>query len=170
MKRFLVSAAWPLWMALLIAQIVLSLFLYSPGGSPAFRILGWAVGSAAGLLGVWPMVSLRWKGGVQKQLDYTHTTLLVDSGIYAVVRHPQYLSFMLISLFFILVVQHWLVAVVGIAAIASVYLGIVPQAEKVDIAKFGDDYRRYMQRVPRLNLVAGVIRLLRRTEMEDERR
>jgi len=94
----------------------------------------------------------------------------VDSGIYAVVRHPQYLSFMLISLFFILVVQHWLVAVVGIAAIASVYLGIVPQAEKVDIAKFGDDYRRYMQRVPRLNLVAGVIRLLRRTEMEDERR
>ena len=170
MRRFIVSAAWPLWIALVTAQIVLSLFLYNPGGNPALRILGWAVGLAAGLLGVWPMVTLRWKGGVQKQLDYTHTTLFVDSGIYAVVRHPQYLSFMLISLFLMLVVQHWLIAVIGIAAMALVYVGIVPQAEKADIAKFGDDYRRYMQRVPRVNLVAGVTRLLRRTEMEDERR
>jgi hypothetical protein len=28
------------------------------------------------------------------------------------------------------------------------------------IAKFGEDYRRYMQRVPRMNLVLGVTRLL----------
>lgn len=170
MKRFVVSAAWPVWMALLITQTVLSLLLYNPGGNPALRILGWAIGLAAGVLGVWPTVTLRRKGGVQKQLDYTHTTLLVDNGIYAVIRHPQYLAFMLISLFLILVVQHWMIAVIGIAAMALVYVGIVPQAENADIAKFGDDYRRYVQRVPRLNLVAGVIRLLRRTEMEDERR
>jgi hypothetical protein len=30
------------------------------------------------------------------------------------------------------------------------------------IEKFGDDYRRYMQKVPRMNFFAGVIRLLRR--------
>jgi protein-S-isoprenylcysteine O-methyltransferase Ste14 len=170
MKRFVVSAAWPVWMALLITQTVLSLLLYNPGGNPALRILGWAIGLAAGVLGVWPMVILRWKGGVQKQLDYTHTTLHVDNGIYAVIRHPQYLAFMLTSLFLVLVVQHWLIAVIGIAAMALVYVGIVPQAENADIAKFGDDYRRYMQRVPRVNLVAGIIRLLRRREMDDERR
>jgi len=170
MKCFLVSAPWPMWMALLIAQIVLSLFLYNPGGTPALRILGWAVGLAAGLLGVLPMATLRRKGGVQEQLDYTHTTLLVDSGIYAVVRHPQYLSFMLISLFLILVVQHWLITAIGIAAMALVYVGIVPPAEKVDLAKFGDDYRRYMQRVPRLNFVAGIIRLLRRGKVGNDRR
>jgi len=169
MKHLLSSAAWPLWMALLTAQIVLSLILYNPGGNPALRILGWAVGLAAGLLGVWPMVTLRQKGGVQKQRDYTHTTLLVGGGIYAVVRHPQYFSFLLISLFLILVVQHWLVAVIGLAAMALVYVGIVPQAENANIAKFGNDYRSYMQRVPRLNLVAGVIRLLRRTEVDEEK-
>jgi hypothetical protein len=38
------------------------------------------------------------------------------------------------------------------------------------LAKFGDDHRRYMQRVPRLNIVAGVIRLLRRGKVGDERR
>ena len=77
---------------------------------------------------------------------------------------------MLISLFLMLVVQHWLVAVVGIAAMTLVHGGIVPQAEKANVAKFGDDYRRYMQRVPRLNLVVGVIRLLRSTGREGERR
>jgi protein-S-isoprenylcysteine O-methyltransferase Ste14 len=79
---------------------------------------------------------------------------------------------MLLSLFLIVVVQHWLIVALGIAAIAVVYAGIVPQADRANTDKFGDDYRRYMQRVPRVNFVAGVIRLLRRgkmEEMEDER-
>jgi len=65
---------------------------------------------------------------------------------------------MLIRLFPILVVQHWFTAAIGISAMALVCAGIVPQAGKVDIAKFGDDYRCYLQRVPRLNIAAGVIR------------
>lgn len=162
MRGFVVSAAWPLWMALLVAQIFLSFFLYESGGNQALQIVGWVVGLAAGLFGVWPMVTLRRKGGVPKKRDYTDTTLLVDGGVYAVVRHPQYVSFMLFSLFLILVVQHWLVAAIGIAAIALVYVGIVPQADQANIAKFGDDYRRYMQRVPGVNFVEGVVRLLRR--------
>jgi len=28
--------------------------------------------------------------------------------------------------------------------------------------KFGDDYKRYMQKVPRMNFMLGIIRLLRR--------
>jgi protein-S-isoprenylcysteine O-methyltransferase Ste14 len=169
MKGFVVSAIWPLWMGLLIAQILLSFFLYNSGGNQALRIVGCLVGLAAGVFGVWPMITLRRKGGVPKERDYTRTTLLVDSGIYAVVRHPQYLSFMLLSLFLILVVQHWLIMPIGIVAIALVYAGIVPRADQANTDKFGDDYRRYMQRVPRVNFVAGVIRLLRRGKMEEER-
>jgi hypothetical protein len=45
-KHLAVSAAWPLWMAVLVTQGVLSLLLYNPGGNPALRILGWAVGLA----------------------------------------------------------------------------------------------------------------------------
>jgi protein-S-isoprenylcysteine O-methyltransferase Ste14 len=44
---------------------------------------------------------------------------------------------------------------------AVVYAGIVPQADQANIEKFGDEYTSYMQRVPRLNLVLGIIRLLR---------
>lgn len=163
-----VSVAWPLWMALLMLQIVLSCLLYDPGSSQLLRILGCAVGCCTGLLGVWPMITLRRRGGVPLGQGYTHTTRLVTSGLYAVVRHPQYLSFMLLSLFLILIMQHWLSAVVGIAAIAAVYFGLVPQADRANLAKFGADYQRYRSSVPRLNIVAGVVRMLRRNKRAEE--
>lgn len=162
LKGFILSSAWILWMVLIIAQVILSLFLYNPAGNQALRIVGWIIGATAGLFGVLPMITLRRKGGVTKEKDYTHTTVLVDSGIYALVRHPQYLSFMLLSLFLILIAQHWLVTIIGIVAMVLVYTGIVPQADQANIEKFGDDYKRYMQKVPGVNFLAGVIGLLRR--------
>ena len=66
------------------------------------------------------------------------------------------------SIFLILLAQHWLITVIGIAAMAVVYAGIVPQADQAGIEKFGADYNSYMQRVPRLNFVLGIIRLLQR--------
>lgn len=162
LKGFVLSSAWVLWIVLIIAQVILGFFLYDPTGNQALRIVGWIVGVVAGLFGVLPMITLRRKGGVPKGKDYTHTTVLVHRGICSVVRHPQYLSFMLLSLFLILVAQHWLITVIGIAAIALVYAGIVPQADQANIERFGDEYKRYMQEVPRVNFLAGVIRLLRR--------
>jgi protein-S-isoprenylcysteine O-methyltransferase Ste14 len=35
------------------------------------------------------------KGGAPEGESLVHTTVLVDSGVYAVVRHPQYLGFIL---------------------------------------------------------------------------
>lgn len=162
LKSFILSSAWILWIALLIAQVVVSFLLYNPAGNQALRIVGWVVGVLAGLFGVLPMITLRRKGGVPEEKDYTHTTALVDSGVYAVVRHPQYLSFMLLSLFLIFVAQHWLITVIGVAAMALVYTGIVPQADQANLEKFGDDYKRYMEKVPGVNFLAGIIRLLRR--------
>jgi len=168
LREFILSSAWILWIVLLIAQLMLSLFLYHPAGNQTLRVVGWIIGVVAGLFGVLPMITLRRRGGVPEK-DYTHTTALVDSGVYAVVRHPQYLSFMLLSLFLIFVAQHWLITVMGIAAMALVYTGIVPQADQANIEKFGDEYRRYMQKVPGINFPAGVIRLLQRSKTEGER-
>lgn len=163
MVRFFVSVAWPLWMALLLAQVALSFFLYQSEGNRTLQAVGWLVGWSAGVLGVLPILTLRQKGAVPNGApSYTYTSRLVDSGIYAVVRHPQYLSFMLLSLFLALVVQHWWVWATGIAAMAVVYTGIVPQEDRSNIEKFGDGYRTYMQTVPAVNFVVGVIRLLRR--------
>ena len=93
---------------------------------------------------------------------YRKVKVLVDSGIYAVVRHPLYLGWILaIFVATIFLYQHWMFVIIGIPGIASVYL-ISRQEDHLNIERFGDDYKRYMQKVPRMNLLLGVIRLLRR--------
>jgi protein-S-isoprenylcysteine O-methyltransferase Ste14 len=101
---------------------------------------------------------------VEKEQSYIKTTTLVTSGVYSIVRHPQYLSFMLLSLFFMLITQHWIVTALGITAIIMIYTGILPAADQLNIEKFGQDYQRYMQKVPRANFILGMIRLWQRRE------
>jgi protein-S-isoprenylcysteine O-methyltransferase Ste14 len=103
----------------------------------------------------------RKKGRVPKGKSIVHTTVVVDSGIYGVVRHPQYLGFMLFVLALVLMSQHWLSVISGVFGSALFYKDVLRE-EQMSIEKFGDDYKRYMQKVPRMNLLVGVIRLLRR--------
>ncbi len=58
---------------------------------PAF-ILGWVVWAAGMVLVIAPIVVFKRRGGVPKGKSFVHTTRMVDSSIYAVVRHPQYLG------------------------------------------------------------------------------
>ncbi len=97
-----------------------------------------------------------------------NTTVLVDSGTYAIVRHPMALGSILLMSASILISQHWLAAIVGVPIIVRMYLEEV-KAEKGLLVKFGDDYKRYMQKVPRINFVLGVIRLLQRRKREKKK-
>jgi len=113
----------------------------------------WAVGIALVVLSYYHIYSRKVK-------------ILVDSGIYAVVRHPMYLGWILaIFVATIFFYQHWLFVILGIPGIASVYL-ISRREDYLNIERFSDDYKRYMQKVPRMNFVAGVTRLLRRIKSE----
>jgi len=40
----------------------------------------------------------------------------------------------------------------------------VLREEQMSIVKFGDEYKRYMQKVPRMNPLLGVIRLLKKRD------
>ena len=103
----------------------------------------------------------RKKGGAPKGESIVHTKVLVDSGIYSVVRHPQYLGFILFVLALVLMSQHWLSVISGMLGSALFYKDILRE-EQMSVMKFGDDYKRYMEIVPRMNLLVGIIRLLRR--------
>jgi protein-S-isoprenylcysteine O-methyltransferase Ste14 len=102
----------------------------------------------------------RKKGGALKGESIVHTTVLVDSGVYAVVRHPQYLGFILFVLALVLISQHWLSILSGVLGSALFYKDILRE-EQMSVEKFGDDYKRYMERVPRMNFPIGILRLLR---------
>jgi len=109
-----------------------------------------------------PMVMFPRRGGVPKGKSFVHTTQLVDIGIYAVVRHPQYLGGIL-SIFIatLLFYPHWLFAVLGIPGAIILYWS-AREEEKGLVERFGGDYRTYMERVPRMNLILGIMRLWKR--------
>jgi protein-S-isoprenylcysteine O-methyltransferase Ste14 len=118
----------------------------------------WVVGM---ILVMAPIVTFPRRGGVAKGKSFVETTKLVDTGMYAVVRHPQYTGGVLsIFLTTILWYPHWLFGVLGVLGTVVVYLGC-REEDKYLLKKFGKDYKAYMKRVPQMNFLLGIIRLLR---------
>ena len=146
---------------LTVAQIILAFILRQPG-SETLRWIGWIAWCPSAIFGWLPIFALRRKGGVAKGKSYVHTTLLVETGIYAVVRHPQMgTAWLLMCIGLMLITQHWISIALGIPAMVLVYLDLL-KADQRCIEKFGDAYRCYMERVPRVNFVSGIIQLIAR--------
>lgn len=146
--------------ALLVLAYSLLWFLDTPAGVQLLRYVGGVILVVGIILVFLPKFVFRSKGKPEKEKDWTETTIVVDTGIYAVVRHPLYLGWLLMYVALILLSQHWLTAIIGIPGMACIYL-ISRQEDQHLIEKFGDDYKHYMQKVPRMNLLAGIIRLVR---------
>ena len=144
---------------LLFSQIFLGLYLLSNIdqieilayiGVVVYIFSGW-------VFGMIPIYEFRKKGMVKKGKSYIHTTKLVDTGIYSIVRHPQYITFMLWAVAGMFLFQHWMVIVLGIPIIPLTYIDLL-NADKDGIKKFGSEYKQYMKRVPRANFLLGIFR------------
>lgn len=136
--------------------------LFGPSlGLQTLFYLGWAILPIGLLFFVSLVIFFRRKGKPGEGKGLMDTTVLVDSGTYAIVRHPQVLGSILLMSASALISQHWLVTIAGVIMSASFYNWIVKQEERL-LMKFGSDYKRYMRKVPRMNFVIGILRLLRR--------
>jgi len=141
-----------------VGQIILAVVLYNPEANVTVINLGWGVLMLSAIFGWLPILTFRKKGEVEGK-SYINTTVLVDTGVYSIVRHPQYLAGVLISIALPLITQHWLVAILGAAAVVLYVLGTYDEEEGC-IDKFGDVYIDYMKRVPRMNFLLGIFRLI----------
>jgi protein-S-isoprenylcysteine O-methyltransferase Ste14 len=120
--------------------------------------IGVALYVLSGLIFGWlPVIEFRRKGKVKTGKSYIYTTRIVDTGIYSIVRHPQYVTFILWAIAGMLLFQHWIVILLGIPVIPLTYIDLI-KADKNAIEKFGDNYKSYMKRVPRANFFLGIIR------------
>jgi protein-S-isoprenylcysteine O-methyltransferase Ste14 len=143
---------------LTVAQIVLA-FFWRGMWFEGLEWAGWICLWTSGIFGVLPILVFRTKGGVAKGESYIRTTVLVDSGLYAIVRHPQNgTAWLLINLGVMLIAQHGSSVVLGLVSMALAYVDTF-KADLSCIEKFGDAYRQYASRVPRTNFVLGLIRL-----------
>jgi protein-S-isoprenylcysteine O-methyltransferase Ste14 len=125
-------------------------------------IIGWVVWAFGMVLVMAPIVMFPRRGSVARGESFVHTTQLVDTGIYAIVRHPQYTGGVYsIFLTTFLWYPNWLFGVLGAIGTAVVYMSCREEDQRL-IAKFGDAYVDYMKRVPRMNVFLGIYHFLKR--------
>ena len=127
-------------------QIALSIFFYRSGPINVLIYAGWCILIFGVFMVSWSIISRKREMG------------FVSNGIYAFVRHPEFLGHMLIISSLALLTQHLFSFIVGGVLIFLLYLAMVEE-EKENLEKFGDSYREYMQGVPRVNLILGVLRI-----------
>ena len=163
-KEYILSC---IWGPLLVVQIILVFFLgiFNEAGFDLVMYAGWLVWAISVIFGFLPIFTFKSKGGVAKGKSYVHTRTLVVTGIYSIVRHLQYTAGILFSLALILIAQNWLVLSLGVIVIPLLYVDIV-MADTHEIEKFGDDYKRYMEKAPRANFILGIFRQLGRRNGE----
>ena len=114
------------------------------------------------ILGVWATY-LHYKIG---GLKHDETIYLFKEGPYRVMRHPAGVVMMLPILLPIILSAYVPFSPLSVAAIivmiVYIYYGIRMEEEKLDIPKWGDEYRQYMKEVPRFNFILGLWRLRKR--------
>lgn len=75
--------------------------------------------------------------------------VLVREGLYKITRNPIYIGLILIYFGLCLVLTSVWMLILLIPAVIVIHQGVVKREEEYLTWKFGDDYRHYMDRVPR---------------------
>jgi protein-S-isoprenylcysteine O-methyltransferase Ste14 len=149
-----------------LGQFILCFFHFNTLRFTWLLILGGGVFLLAMILGWRARLAFEVRGQAPEGESWLHTRQVVDSGVYGLIRHPMYLSFLLVSLTLVCLSQHWMNALLGVVAMGLI-INDMHREEQSNLARFGDDYRRYMHKVPRMNLVLGWIRSMRRKRKRD---
>ncbi len=154
-----------IWGPCLIAQFVLVFVfkLYNEAGIDLVLYAGFAIWVISAILGWLPIIVLKKRGGVAKGKSYVHTTTLVKTGIYAIVRHPQYTAGLLLGFAFMLISQSYPVIALGVVVVVLLYIDMI-MTDRGEMEKFGNEYREYMRTVPRASFLWGIVKLLWRKQ------
>jgi protein-S-isoprenylcysteine O-methyltransferase Ste14 len=75
---------------------------------------------------------------------------LIDTGLYAYVRHPMYSAFWLLALAQALLLPNWIAGLAGPLGWGTLFFLRVGREEELMIDTFGEEYRRYMARTKRV--------------------
>jgi len=147
------------WLASLVTMslIPVSQFL-ARGDAPYLRGAGVLLLLLAAVFIFAPFYLLTKYGGKDGQ-TYMQARTVVDRGLYAITCHPQYLGYMFFAYGFALLSQHWLVVLLATVGATLFYIQAVRE-ERYCLTQLGEPYKQYLQRVPRFNIILGLIRLL----------
>ena len=143
--------------------LVPALYLFTPwlnGASYELpRALAW-LGAAILAAGLWVFwrshadLGKNWSVSLKLRSDHR----LVTHGVYRMVRHPMYSSFLLFGVGQALLLPNGLAGASALIAVALMCIFRVPREEAMMCEHFGQEYREYMQRTGRVAPRVGLIR------------
>ena len=127
-------------------------FLSHDAGHLLEMMFGWRVNPHFGpfhilsnifIFGGFIMLSSAWRVLYEAQRHQR----LATTGLYASMRHPQYVGFVLIMSGFLL---QWptLITLAMFPVLLVVYMRLARAEEKENLARFGDEYTQYMKKTP----------------------
>ncbi len=143
--------------AIFFAQVIMAILFYNHLKLANILIPGWLLI----VLGIY--INIRARDDMHTYGEFTHgnsfyhTKTVVDRGIFGIVRHPIYFGFMLIDLGIVGLSQHWISILLAVPILVYLYLSMLDE-ETMNQKKFGAPYTEYMQRVPRINALSGLMR------------
>jgi len=150
---------WHLLAAAFAVAVLVAQFFLDRGANPYLRAAGITCLVLSPIFIFPPFLLLSRYGRPSRRQPYYCTTALVDRGVYSIVRHPQYVGYVLLVLGFAALSQHALTSILAVCCASAFYVQSL--REEAYCRKRSDqEYSEYMRRVPRFNFFAGLLRYL----------
>jgi len=144
------------WLASGVAVLVIVLAQILPRGSNQyFRVFGVLILLVAAIFIFVPFYLLSMYGETTDENTYMQSGQVVDKGLYAITRHPQYLGYILLVGGFALLSQHWAVFLLAFISMVCYFIQSLKE-ELYCLSQFGEPYAKYLQRVSRFNLILNI--------------
>ncbi|KQC15593.1 MAG: protein-S-isoprenylcysteine O-methyltransferase [Methanothrix sp.] len=89
-------------------------------------------------------------GSFSPGLQIREAHSLVTTGVYERVRHPMYAAHLLWAVAQLLLLENWIAGPAFLAASIPLYVVRIPREEEMMLDKFGEEYRRYVERTGRV--------------------
>lgn len=118
---------------------------------PVVSWLGW-IGVPVSGFGLW----LLWHAFIDLDRSWSpHVEIrkeqkLITDGVYRHIRHPMYAGYLLLAIGQVLCLANWLAGPAYLVFFTLFYLQRVAREEAMMVAKFGEEYRHYMEHTGRL--------------------
>jgi len=95
--------------------------------------------------------------------DAHETVVIIREGPYRVIRHPGYLAELVYFSLLPIVLSRWVpftvLAIIYIVVWVGAIVYLLKAEDNFNLRKWGEEYRRYVETVPAINLVKGLRKL-----------
>lgn len=150
-----------IWGIFLLLEIFSGEFFRNYNAFFPLKILGFSFLLLAIIFIPIPLILFPRKRDEKKHEHFFDVPQVINTGIYGVVRHPQYLGWVFIIIGLFCIRQEFVGAFFGILGLVFLnYCAILE--ERSLMRKFGEEYKIYRSSVPRWNLILGIYRYLQK--------